>query len=142
MLPTPYRGAFLRNHPMHDIKAIRDNPDAFDKGLARRGLPPIAQELVELDKQWREYTGQFQAAQARANTAAKEIGAAVRSGDRDAVDRAKATPSQDKAKIFEFEQNARDYHENVMRRLAVIPNLPLDEVPDGNDEHGNIEAPR
>jgi len=63
---------------MHDIKAIRDNPAAFDSGLARRGLPAMASELLKIDAERRDHVQKLQDAQARRNAASKEIGEAMR----------------------------------------------------------------
>src|SRR5208282_580021 len=66
---------------MHDIRFIRDNPDAFDRGLARRGLEPQAQRLVALDERRREKILALETAQARRNAASKEIGEAKKNED-------------------------------------------------------------
>ena len=61
---------------MYDIKWIRENPDAFDRGLKRRGLQPLSQKLIALDEKRRAAITKFEQAQARRNAASKEIGAA------------------------------------------------------------------
>ncbi len=66
---------------MHDIRFIRDNPDAFDRALARRGLPPQARRLIELDEKRREKILALETAQARRNAASKEIGEAKKNKD-------------------------------------------------------------
>src|SRR5580693_4251717 len=66
---------------MHDIRAIRDNPDAFDAALARRGLPPEAKRLIALDAGWRKKILELENAQARRNDASREIGAAKKNKD-------------------------------------------------------------
>ncbi|MDT8279549.1 MAG: serine--tRNA ligase, partial [Erythrobacter sp.] len=75
---------------MHDIRFIRENREAFDQGLARRGLPAQAEELIALDEQRRAATTQVQVAQSRRNEASKLIGAAMAKGDRDTAEAIKA----------------------------------------------------
>ncbi len=72
---------FIELSPMHDIRSIRDNPDAFDRALARRGLEPQAKRLIELDEKRRAAIQTVEAAQARRNAASKEIGAARKNKD-------------------------------------------------------------
>ncbi|MGQ0484151.1 MAG: serine--tRNA ligase [Hyphomicrobiales bacterium] len=127
---------------MHDIKAIRDNPGAFDKGLARRGLPPMAAEILSLDHELREHIQTLQTTQALANTEAKAVGTAVRSGDSSLIEAAKAKVTSIKRSILSGEQIERDLRKKLTDALAVIPNLPLDEVPDGKNEHDNVEVRR
>jgi seryl-tRNA synthetase len=127
---------------MHDIKAIRDNPDAFDKGLARRGLAPQAAELLKLDRELREHIQNLQADNATRNAEARAIGIAVRSGDSATIEAAKANVTTIKRKILDGEKIERDLRKKLTDALAVIPNIPLDEVPDGRDEHGNVEVRR
>src|SRR5580658_2327021 len=76
---------------MHDIRLIRDNPDAFDRGLARRGLPLQAARLIVLDEKRREKILGAETAQARRNAASKEIGEAKKAKDEE---RAKALLSE------------------------------------------------
>ena len=61
---------------MHDIKYIRENPEEFDKQLARRGLEPISASILELDKTWRDGQSELQILQAKKNDVAKAIGMA------------------------------------------------------------------
>ncbi|MBI2718902.1 MAG: serine--tRNA ligase [Rhizobiales bacterium] len=127
---------------MHDIKAIRDNPEAFDRGLARRGLPPMAAQILRLDHELREHTQRLQATQAQANSEAKAVGTAVRSGDSSLIEAAKAKVTSIKRSILSGEQIERDLRKRLNDALAVIPNIPLDEVPDGKDELANVEVRR
>jgi seryl-tRNA synthetase len=127
-----------------DIKWIRDNPEAFDTGLKRRGLQPggdikFASELIALDEQRRKIVTRLQEAQARRNAASKEIGKA-----KGAKDEAKAQALMDevaklKDEMAEGEKAQAAADEALRTALAVIPNLPRAEVPDGADEHGNVE---
>jgi len=127
---------------MHDIKAIRDNPDAFDKGLARRGLPPMASELLAIDAGKRDHMQKLQDAQARRNAVSKEVGDAMRAGDKARAETLKADVASLKDFIASGEETERQLNQRLADALAVIPNIPLDEVPDGKDEHDNVEVRR
>lgn len=127
---------------MHDIKAIRDNPDAFDRGLARRGLPPVAAALLVIDAQKRDHMQKLQDAQARRNAVSKEVGEAMRAGDRAKADTLKADFATLKDFIASGEDTERHLSQKLAEALAVIPNIPLDEVPDGKDERQNVEVRR
>jgi seryl-tRNA synthetase len=127
---------------MHDIRAIRDNPQAFDKGLARRGLPPLADSLIALDEKRRAAIAELQRAQERRNAASKEIGAAMARKDTAAADDLKAEVAGLKATMPELEEAERELGKRLDEHLAAIPNLPFDDVPDGKDENDNVEVRR
>ena len=127
---------------MHDIKAIRDNPAAFDMGLARRGLSPMAADLLKIDAERRDHVQKLQDAQARRNAASKEIGEAMKSGDKAKAEALKAEMGSIKDFIASGEAVERDIDQRLSAALAVIPNIPLDDVPDGKDESGNVEVRR
>jgi seryl-tRNA synthetase len=127
---------------MHDIKAIRDNPAAFDQGLARRGLAPMAAELLRIDAERREHVQKLQDAQARRNAASKDIGEAMKAGDKAKAEALKAEMGAIKDFISSGEAVEREIDQRLTAALAVIPNLPLDDVPDGKDETGNVEVRR
>jgi seryl-tRNA synthetase len=127
---------------MHDIKAIRDNPAAFDQGLARRGLAPMAAELLKIDAERREHVQKLQDAQARRNAASKDIGEAVKTGDKARAEALKSEMGSIKDLISSGEAVEREIDQRLTAALAVIPNIPLDDVPDGKDETGNIEVRR
>jgi seryl-tRNA synthetase len=127
---------------MHDIKAIRDNPAAFDQGLARRGLAPLAAELLRIDAERREHVQKLQDAQARRNAASKDIGEAMKAGDKAKAEALKAEMGAIKDFIASGEAVEREIDQRLTASLAVIPNLPLDDVPDGTDEAGNVEVRR
>ena len=93
---------------MHDIKAIRDNPQAFDAGLARRGLSPLAESLIALDEKRRAAILDLQRAQERRNAASKEIGAAMARKDTQAADDLKAEVAGLKATMPELERIERE----------------------------------
>src|SRR5215475_4025500 len=127
---------------MHDIKWIRDNPDAFDQGLARRGLPGEAKRLIEIDERRRAAIQKAEAAQARRNAASREIGAAKKSDDQAAADRLMAEVAQLKEAMPQLEAEEKAVSKELDDTLAQIPNMPLDEVPDGTDETANVEHHR
>ena len=124
---------------MHDIRWIRDNPDAFDAALARRGLPGEAKRLVALDERRRATIQKAESAQARRNAASKEIGEAKKAKDDATAGELMAEVAELKAAIPAMEADEKAVSEELNKALAQIPNLPLAEVPDGADEHGNVE---
>lgn len=124
---------------MHDIKWIRENPESFDAAIARRGLEPQSARLIELDETRRAHVARLQEAQERRNAASKEIGKAKGSGDE-----ARAQELIDEvAKLKSFVQEGEEEERNLVAALndalSTIPNLPLDDVPDGADESDNVE---
>jgi seryl-tRNA synthetase len=123
---------------MHDIKWIRDNPEAFDRALARRGLAGEAKRLIEIDERRRAAIGKAEAAQARRNAASREIGAAKKSNEEDAAQKLLAEVAALKAAIPELEAEEKRLSVELDDALARIPNRPLDEVPDGADAGGNV----
>jgi seryl-tRNA synthetase len=127
---------------MHDIRWIREHPEAFDRGLARRGLPAQAAALISLDERRRQLVQSMQEAQARRNAASKEIAAAMGAGDRALADTLKAEVAELKNRIQSHEEEERSATIAVVQALSVIPNLPLDEVPDGPDADHNREVRR
>ncbi len=127
---------------MHDIKLIRDNPEAFDAALARRGAEPVAGAILALDSARRAVATALQEAQNRRNEASKAIGAAMGRGDKDEAERLKAEVALLKDELPEMEQEDRELSAELQDALARIPNLPYDDVPLGDDEHGNVEVSR
>jgi seryl-tRNA synthetase len=127
---------------MHDIKLIRDDPEGFDRGLTRRGLPPHAASLIRRDEARREWTHKLQEAQARRNAASKEIGDAMKAGDKARAEALKAEVAALKDTIADSEAREKQVSEELNADLAAIPNTPQDDVPDGADEHGNVEIRR
>ncbi len=124
---------------MHDIKWIRDNPEAFDRALKRRGLAGESRRLIGLDETRRAAITAFEQAQARRNAASKDIGDAKKAKDEARANALMAEVNELKVKMPELEQASKDADVLLQDILATIPNLPLDEVPDGADEHGNVE---
>jgi seryl-tRNA synthetase len=124
---------------MHDIKAIRDNPAAFDAALKRRGLEPLSAALLAIDEKRRAAILASEQAQARRNSASKEIGDAKKAKDEARAAKLMAEVAELKTTMPELEAAAKAADEELAKELAAIPNLPLDEVPDGVDEHGNVQ---
>ncbi|MGY4351816.1 seryl-tRNA synthetase [Bradyrhizobium sp. GM7.3] len=124
---------------MHDIKSIRDNPQAFDAGLARRGLKPMSASLLAIDETRRAAILASEQAQARRNAASKEIGDAKKTKDEARAAKLMAEVAELKTTMPELEATAKAADEELAKELAAIPNLPLGEVPDGVDEHGNVQ---
>jgi seryl-tRNA synthetase len=124
---------------MHDIKWIRDNPDAFDAGLKRRGLEPQSSSLLAIDEKRRAAIMASEQALARRNSASKEIGDAKKTKDDARASKLMAEVAELKATLPQLEAAAKAADEELAAALAGIPNLPLDEVPDGVDEHGNVQ---
>ena len=127
---------------MHDIRAIRDNPKAFDDGLGRRSLAPRADSLIALDETRRAAILELQKAQERRNAASKEIGAAMARKDAAAAEALKAEVAANKTAMPELEAKEREAGAALDKELAAIPNLPLADVPDGKDENDNVEVRR
>lgn len=127
---------------MHDIRMIRDNPQAFDAALARRGEPAVAAELLALDEARRAKISAAETAQAEANKAAKAIGAAKAKGDEAEFERLRAQVAEQKSAIAAMQAEARELDAELTDRLARIANLPAADVPDGADETQNVEINR
>ncbi len=127
---------------MHDIRFIRDNPDAFDRALARRGLPPQAQRLIALDEKRREKILALETAQARRNAASKEIGEAKKTKDEEKAKGLLIEVAALKESIPAMEAQEKAASKELENVIAEIPNLPLDDVPDGKDEKDNVEHHR
>ena len=124
---------------MYDIKWIREHPDAFDRGLKRRGLEPLSKKLVALDEKRRAAITKFEQAQARRNAASKEIGDAKKAKDEAKAGKLMAEVAELKTLLPAMEEEQKALAAALDKELAQIPNAPLDEVPDGADAGGNIE---
>jgi seryl-tRNA synthetase len=127
---------------MFDIKWIRENPQAFDRGFARRGLEPQSRRLLEIDRDRRDVVQKLQDAQARRNAASKEIGQALAKKDQTTAAALKEEVQNLKTQIQSGEEQERQLAEKLKAGLSELPNLPLDEVPDGPDEKSNREILR
>jgi seryl-tRNA synthetase len=132
------RPAMTGKFDMHDIKWIRDNAHAFDAALKRRGLEPQSTSLLAIDESRRAAIMASEQAQARRNSASKEIGEAKKAKDDARAAALMAEVTGLKTTMPELELAAKTADDELATELAAIPNLPLDEVPDGVDEHGNV----
>lgn len=127
---------------MHDIRAIRENPDAFDAALARRGDAPEAAALLSLDEARRSKILAAETAQAEQNKASKLVGAAKAKGDEAEFERLRALVSKKKAEVAAMQAEAKELDAQLTDKLARIANSPADDVPDGADEDDNVEISR
>lgn len=128
---------------MYDIRWIRENAAAFDRGLERRGFTDTSSKaLLELDDVRRAAIGKSQAAQERRNALSKEIGKAMGQKDLALAEKLKAEVAALKEQVPALEAEEKIAVEALNAQLAAIPNTPLDEVPEGADEHGNVEYRR
>jgi seryl-tRNA synthetase len=125
---------------MHDIRFIRENPAAFDAGLMKRNLAPLSAELLEIDKRRRAAISESEGLQARRKALSQQIGIAKRKGEPAEALMAEVAALEESLKKGETEAARLD--EELTHRLEVLPNLPADDVPQGNDEHGNVEVRR
>jgi seryl-tRNA synthetase len=123
---------------MHDIKWIRENPQAFDAALQRRGLKPMSASLLSIDEKRRAAILSSEQAQARRNAASKEIGEAKKAKDDARAAALMVEAAELKTTMPSLEAAAKEADEELAKELAAIPNLPLDDVPEGLDEHGNV----
>ena len=124
---------------MHDIKMIRENPEAFDAAMARRGLSGISAAVLAIDTARRGAIARAEAALTERNAASKLVGAAKASGDEDEFERLRALVGEKKTEIATLEDEAKAQDAELRDMLMGLPNLPFDEVPDGADEDDNVE---
>ena len=124
---------------MHDIRMIRENPNGFDAALKRRGLEPVAEEILALDAKRREVTTRLQEMQNRRNEASKAIGQAMGQGDTEKAEALKAEVAEIKQSMPVVEEQDRALARELESALAVVPNLPAEDVPEGEDEDSNAE---
>ncbi|WP_109311437.1 serine--tRNA ligase [Ruegeria sp. AU67] len=127
---------------MHDIRAIRENPAAFDAALARRGDAPVSSDLLRLDESRRAKIQSAETAQAEQNKASKEAGAAKARGDEAEFQRLRALVAEKKAEIARMQTEAKDLDALLTDQLIRIPNLPAEDAPEGADENDNVEVNR
>ncbi len=127
---------------MHDIRAIRDNPDAFDAAMARRGSSPVAADILAIDEARRAKITAAEAALAERNSASKEVGAAKANGDEAEFERLRALVADKKDEIARLEDEAKQEDARLTEVLMELPNVLMDDVPDGDDEADNVELDR
>ncbi|MDJ0628589.1 MAG: serine--tRNA ligase [Rhodobacter sp.] len=127
---------------MHDIRLIREDPVSFDAGLARLGEVAVSSEILALDAARRAAIGKAEAAQAERNAASKEVGRAKAAGDEAEFGRLRALVAAKKDEIAALEEEARAQDAALTDMLLGLPNLPMPDVPDGDDEDDNLEIRR
>ena len=127
---------------MHDIRAIRENPAAFDAAMARRGVSDASSEILKADEARRARIQAAETAQAEQNRASKEVGAAKAKGDEAEFERLRATVAEKKAEVAAMQAEAKELDGALTDLLMSLPNLPMDDVPDGADEADNVEIHR
>jgi len=123
---------------MLDIKWIRENPEALDAALAKRSAEPLSQSLIALDEKRRSAVQKAQDLLSRRNAASKEIGAAMAQKNAELADKLKAEVADIKETLPAAEEEERALSAELADQLSRIPNVPLDEVPVGKDEHDNV----
>ncbi len=127
---------------MHDIRAIRENPAEFDAAMARRGVSNASSEILALDEERRAKIQAAETAQADQNKASKEVGAAKAKGDEAEFERLRALVSEKKAEVAAMQSEAKALDQKLTDLLMTLPNLALDDVPEGEDEDDNVELKR
>ena len=127
---------------MHDIRTIRDNPAAFDAALSRRGIAPLSSRILAMDEARRAKILAAETAQAEANKAAKDVGAAKARGDDAEFERLRALVGEKKSEIAALNDEAKTEDAALNDLLLGIPNLPDPSIPDGVDEADNVEIRR
>ena len=127
---------------MHDIRAIRENPAAFDAALARRGLAAVSGDVLAIDEARRARIHAAETAQAEQNRASKEVGAAKARGDEPEFERLRALVAEKKAEVAVMQAEAKELDAQLTELLMGLPNLPHDDTPDGADETDNVELHR
>jgi seryl-tRNA synthetase len=127
---------------MYDIRWIRENLETFDEGRRRKGLEPLGASLLALDDERRAAIAKSQGAQERRNAASKEIGAAMKAGDKDKAEALKAEVAALKDTMGAIEAEEKAAIAKLNAALSEIPNTPLPDVPEGADENDNVEVRR
>jgi seryl-tRNA synthetase len=125
---------------MLDIKWIRENPEALDAALAKRGAEPLSASLIALDQKRRSVAQAMQDMQSRRNSASKEIGAAMAQKDMELAEKLKAEVASLKDTLPAAEEEERQLTAELNDALSRIPNIPHDDVPVGKDEYDNVVA--
>ena len=127
---------------MHDIRAIRENPAAFDAAMARRGVASASSEILAIDEARRSHIHAAETAQAEQNKASKEVGAAKAKGDEAEFERLRGLVAEKKAEVAAMQAEAKAMDQQLTDLLMGLPNLPYDDTPDGEDEDDNVEIHR
>jgi seryl-tRNA synthetase len=124
---------------MHDIKWIRDNAQLFDAALKRRGLDSMADHINSIEGRRLAIIRVLESWRARRKVASEKIHQAMKAKDESEVRKLKEEVAECKTSIATLEREQREVDQEIETALAEIPNLPLDDVPDGVDEHGNVQ---
>ena len=127
---------------MHDIRAIRENPDAFDAAMAKRGIHGASSLILEADTARRACISAAETAQAERNTASKDAGAAKARGDEEEFERLRGIVAAKKDEIAQLESDAKVEDAALRKLLMGLPNTLYDDVPVGEDEEDNVEIRR
>ncbi len=125
---------------MHDIRMIRENPESFDAGLARRGFPAMSAEILKIDSSRRAKIRAAEEALAERNTASKLVGAAKAKGDEAEFERLRALVGDKKTEIAKLEEESKSEDARLNELLMGIPNIPADSTPEGATEDDNVEV--
>ena len=127
---------------MHDIRRIRNDPEKFDSALARRGFEPAARAILAIDAERREKIQSAEIAQAERNAVSSAIGKAKSAGDQAEFERLRTVVAGKRSQISNLEEEAAKADAELAEFLLGIPNLPANDVPDGEDESSNLEIRR
>ena len=127
---------------MHDIRLIRDDPDAFDAAMSRRGIDNASAPLLALDAARRAAIHASETARAAQNAASKQVGAAKQAGDEAEFERLRAEVARQKAETADQERAASEKDAELARQLMALPNIMAEDVPEGADEDDNVEIKR
>jgi seryl-tRNA synthetase len=127
---------------MHDIRTIRENPEAFDAALAMRNAAPMSAEILALDEGRRAKITKAEQALAERNAASKEIGRAKAQGLDDEFERLRLLVADKKAEIATLDAEAKAENDKLQNLLLTLPNSPYDDIPLGKDETDNVEIHR
>ena len=127
---------------MHDIRLIRENPEAFDAGLARRGVSAMSSNILAIDESRRAKIRAAEEALAARNAASKLVGAAKASGTEAEFERLRALVADKRTEIANLEEEANAENARLNELLMGIPNIPAEDAPDGADENDNVEVKR
>ena len=127
---------------MHDIRAIRENPAAFDADMAKLGISGASSDILAVDEKRRAAIQAAETMKAESNAAAKQIGAAKAAGDDATFERLRAEVADKKQAMAEQEQVAKDLDSELRNLLMSLPNRPYPDVPEGADENDNVEIRR
>jgi seryl-tRNA synthetase len=138
-MPGTRPGHDALDKTMHDIRFIREHPEAFDRGLLRRGLEPQAQRLISIYERRLAIVRVLEKVQAQRNAVSKAIGQAKAEKDDTAAAKLMLDVAELKTSIAQMEAEDRAVETELDEALAEIPNLPLDDVPDGRDANDNVE---